>query len=74
MVGACAHVLCHGVGREVHAGAPLDVEALACIGVVTHPELVEIGHQTIVDAPASACAALDDQVGILLADALQGAD
>ena len=64
-------MLCHGTGGEEHAGAPLDEQTLLRIRVVAHPEFLEIGHQSVVDTPATAGTALDDKVGILGADALQ---
>ena len=74
VVGRCTHMLSHSAGGEEHRGTPLDEEALLGIGVVTHPELLEIGHQTIVHTATTTCTALDDEFGILLAYALQCTD
>ena len=73
VVGRSAHMLRHRHRREEVAGAPLDEEALLGVGVVAHPELVEVGQCAPVHASAAAGAELDDEVGIGLADALQGA-
>ena len=73
-VGHAADVLCHGVGGEEVAGAVLYVDALQGIVVVAHPELVEVRQQAVVGAAATRGAVLNDQVGILRADALQGLD
>ena len=72
VVGRGTHVLGHGESREEHAGAPLDEEALLGIGVVAYPELVKVGHEAVVDAAATAGTVLHDEVGIFLADALEG--
>ena len=74
MVGTGTYVLRHTVDGEEHTGAPLYVKPLACVRIVAHPELFKVRHETIVDTSASACTALDDQIGIFLADALECLD
>ena len=43
MVGRSRDMAGHSDGGEEVAGAPLHVDALQGIGIVTYPELVEVG-------------------------------
>ena len=60
----------HGDGREEVACAPLHIDALQGIGVVAHPELVEVGQYTPVGTTATACTRLNGEFGIFCADSL----
>ena len=61
----------HHLGREEIACAPLHIHSLKGIGVVAHPELVEVWHIAPVGSSASRSAILDNQIGIFLAYSLQ---
>lgn len=64
-------MLRHGVGGEEVRRAPLDEHALQGIVVVRHPELVEVRHQAVVRTAAARSAVLNDDVGVLGADAFK---
>ena len=68
MVGNGTDVRSHGDSREEIRSAPLHVDALEGIGIVTNPELVEPGQDAVTCTTTAAGAGLDDQVGILGAD------
>ena len=74
VVGHSRDVGGHGDGGEEIGGAPLHIDALQTIGVVAHPELIEVGEQAIVGASTTRSTILDDYIGILGANALAELD
>ena len=60
----------HGDGGEEIGGAPLHIDALQSIGVVAHPELIEVGEKAIVGTSATRSTILYDDIGIFGANAL----
>ena len=71
MIGRGAHMAGHSESGIEIGGAVLDVDALERVGVVAGPELVEIGHHTVVGATATAATSLHDEIGIFGSHALQ---
>ena len=65
VVRRCRDVRSHRDGREEIRGAPLHVDALQGVGIVAHPELVEVRQESPVGTSATRSAGLDGQVGIL---------
>ncbi len=62
----------HHLCREEIACAPLHIHTLQGVGIVAHPELVEVRHISPVGTSATRSAVLYNQVGILLTDTLAG--
>ena len=71
MIGRGTHMAGHSESGIEIGGAVLDVDALERVGVVAGPELVEIGHHTVVGATATAATSLHDEIGIFGSHALQ---
>ena len=69
VIGRRADVRSHRHGGEEIRRAPLHIDALQRVGVVAHPELVEVGQHAVVGTTAAAGTGLDDKVGIFRADA-----
>ena len=74
MVGNSRDMAGHGDGGIEIGGAPLHVDALQGIGIVAHPELIEIGQQPIVSTATTRSAVLDDDIRVFGADALAHLD
>ena len=54
-------------GEEIRS-TPLHIDALQRVGIVAHPELVEVGQHAVVGTTATAGTGLDNEVGIFSAD------
>ena len=72
VVRRCRDVRSHRDGREEIRGAPLHVDALQGVGIVAHPELVEVGQYSPVGATTTRGTRLNGDVRILGSDALAG--
>ena len=70
VVGHSRDVGGHGYGGEEIGSAPLHIDALQTIGVVAHPELIEVREKAIVGTSTTRSTILDDDVWIFCADAL----
>ena len=70
MVGSGTDVRSHRQSRIEIGGTPLHIDTLQRIGVVTDPELVEVGQHTVVGTTATTGTCLNGQLRIFGTDAL----
>ena len=74
MVWCSRDVTCHGNGRVEVRCSPLHAHTLQSIGIVAHPELIEVREQAVVDTSATRSTVLNDHIRIFLTYALAGLD
>ena len=70
VVRSCTDMRSHRHGREEIAGSPLHVDALECVGIIAHPELIEVRQNAIVGTSSTTGTSLNNHLWILRTNAL----